>query len=76
MVQSEKLTIGRAGAALRRILSRLGPRHGLPLCQFGPQILPQTRLYDLRAQWPAGNKALSLQPSGGNHKELWPEPIQ
>lgn len=36
----------------------------------------RTRLYDLRAQWLASNKALPLQPSGGNHKELWPEPIQ
>ncbi len=36
----------------------------------------RTRLYDLRAEWLAANKALWLQASGGNHKALWPEPVQ
>ncbi len=36
----------------------------------------RTRLYDLRAEWLSGKKVLSLQPSGGNHKALWPEPVR
>jgi integrase-like protein len=35
----------------------------------------RTRLYDLRAEWLAGNKTLCLAASGGNHKELWPDPV-
>lgn len=33
-------------------------------------------LYRLRTQWLAGRKTLLLKPSGGNHRELWPEPVQ
>jgi hypothetical protein len=33
-------------------------------------------LYRLRTHWLAGRKTLLLKPSGGNHKESWPEPIR
>jgi transposase InsO family protein len=36
----------------------------------------RTRLYALRTKWLAGKKTLRLGPSGGNHKALWPEPVQ
>lgn len=36
----------------------------------------RTRLYTLRAEWLAAKKTLRLEPSGGNHKALWPEPVQ
>lgn len=36
----------------------------------------RARLYTLRAEWLAGRKKLCLEPSGGNHKALWPEAVQ
>lgn len=36
----------------------------------------RTQLYRLRTQWLAAKKVLSLKTSGGNHKALWPEPVE
>ena len=45
MVQSEKLILGRASAALRQIVPGPGCPDRLKVRHFGPQILPQTRNY-------------------------------
>jgi len=39
--------------------------------QIGP-----AQLYRLRTEWLRNNKSLGLKASGGNHKEIWPEPVR
>ncbi len=39
------------------------------------QISP-AQLYRLRTQWLLNKKTICLKPSGGNHKEAWPEPVR
>jgi len=38
--------------------------------------LGRAQLYRLRTQWLLSKKAISLKASGGNHKDVWPEPVR
>jgi hypothetical protein len=38
--------------------------------------ISRAQLYRLRTQWLSARKALILKPSGGNHQEAWPEPVE
>ena len=34
------------------------------------------QLYRLRTQWLRNKKSILLKASGGNHKDVWPEPVR